>query len=124
VRSLGLRPFASDTPDPRTLWLEFTRLPREAGIHRACRERHEHTPSCHVHGVRDFRRAFATVNAPRLKPEVLQRLVRHKTYQTTQKFHVNPTSQMRDAVAQMPVADALKEDQAGSPEGKSDEGGG
>ena len=73
------------------------------GIHLVCREKHEHTPSCHVYGFHDFRRAFATVNAPRLKPEVLQRLMRHKSYQTTQKHYINPTSQMQDAVSDMPV---------------------
>ena len=48
------------------------------------------------------------MNAPRLKPEVLQRLMRHKSYQTTQKFYINPTSQMQDAVSQMPIPDVLK----------------
>jgi integrase len=99
--------------DPRTLWVEFTRIQIEAGIHLTCRENHEHTPSCHVYGFHDFRRAFATVNAPRLKPEVLQRLMRHKSYQTTQKFYINPTSQMQDAISQMPIPDALKKEQAG-----------
>ena len=101
--------------DPRTLWAEFTRIQTEAGIHLTCRDRHEHTPSCHVYGFHDFRRAFATVNAPRLKPEVLQRLMRHKSYQTTQKHYVNPTSQMQDAVAQMPVPGALNKGPAGRP---------
>ncbi len=94
--------------DPRTLWTEFTRMQAEAGIHLICREKHEHTTSCHVYGFHDFRRAFATVNAPRLKNVVLQRLMRHKSYQTTQRFYINPTSQMQDAVSQMPVPDALK----------------
>jgi integrase len=98
--------------DPRTLWVEFTRIQGEAGIHLTCREKHEHTPSCHVYGFHDFRRAFATVNAPRLKPEVLQRLMRHKSYQTTQKFYINPTSQMEDAVSQMPVPGSLKRDRS------------
>jgi len=93
--------------DPRTLWAEFTRIQKAAGIHLPCRERHGHTASCHVYGFHDFRRAFATVNARRLKPEVLQRLMRHKSYQTTQKFYINPTSQMEDAVSQLVVPDAV-----------------
>jgi integrase len=114
---VGNHPLVLPWPhDPRTLWVEFTRIQREAGIHLPCREKHEHTPSCHVYGFHDFRRAFATVNAPRLKPEVLQRLMRHKSYQTTQKFYINPTNQMQDAVSQMPVPDALKKEQAGLPE--------
>ena len=102
--------------DPRTLWVEFTRIQAGAGIHLTCRDQHEHTPSCHVYGFHDFRRAFATVNAPRLKPEVLQRLMRHKSYQTTQKFYINPTSQMQDAVEQMPVPDSLKKEPEGQKE--------
>jgi integrase len=98
--------------DPRTLWTEFTRMQAEAGIHLVCREKHDHTASCHVYGFHDFRRAFATVNAPRLKPEVLQRLMRHKSYQTTQKFYINPTNQMQDAVSQMPIPAALKNEQS------------
>jgi NAD(P)-dependent dehydrogenase (short-subunit alcohol dehydrogenase family) len=64
--------------------------------------------------------AVATVNAPRLKPEVLQRLMRHKSYQTTQKHYINPTSQMQDAASDMPVPDALKKDQTNPTEGKKD----
>lgn len=94
--------------DPRTLWTEFTRIQLEAGIHLVCRDNHEHTPSCHVYGFHDFRRAFATANAPRMKPEALQRLMRHKSYQTTQKCYINPTSQMQDAVADLAVPDFLK----------------
>jgi len=47
--------------DPRTLWVEFTRIQGEAGIHLVCREKHDHTPLCHVYGFHDFRRAFATL---------------------------------------------------------------
>ena len=44
--------------DPRTLWVEFTRIQAEAGIHLTCRENHDHTPSCHVYGFHDFRRSL------------------------------------------------------------------
>jgi len=77
------------------------------------RDQHQHTPACHVYGFHDFRRAFATVNAPRMKPEALQRLMRHKSYQTTQKFCLNPTNQIDEAVSEMPVPDTLKKDKAG-----------
>ena len=79
--------------------------------------------ACHVYGFHDFRRAFATVNAPRLKPEVLQRLMRHKSYQTTQKFYINPTNQMEDAVSEMPVPDALKKGRTVRQEGSGTEAG-
>lgn len=48
-----------------------------------------------------------------MKPEVLQRLMRHKSSQTTQKFSINPTSQMQDAVTDMPIPDALRRKQGG-----------
>jgi integrase len=76
--------------------VEFPRIQQGAGIHLPCREKHDRTLSCHVYGFHDFRRAFATVNAPRMKPEVLQRFMQHKSHQTTQKFY---TSQMQDAVS-------------------------
>lgn len=93
--------------DYRTLWDEFGRIQREAGIKVHCPERHQHTPSCHVYTFHDFRRAFATVNAPRLKPEVLQRLMRHQSYQTTLGY-VNLTNQLDEAVKSMPIPEALK----------------
>ena len=59
----------------------------------------------------------ATGNAPRMKPEVLQRFMRHKSYQTTQKCYINPTNQMQDAVSMMPVPSILKPGQSGPPKG-------
>jgi integrase len=93
--------------DPRTLWEEFGRIQREAGIHLHCSGKHEHTPSCHVYGFHDFRRAFATVNAPRMKPEVLQKVMRHKSYQTTLGY-VNLANQVEESVLAMPIPDVLK----------------
>jgi hypothetical protein len=57
-----------------------------------------------------YARGFATVNALRMKSEVLQELRRHKSYQITQEFYIHPTSQMQDAVSQMPVPDAPKKE--------------
>ena len=95
--------------DPRTLWVEFGRIQRKAGIDVVCPEDHKHTPSCHVYGFHDFRRAFATVNAPRLKPETLQKLMRHKSYKTTLGY-INLASQVDDAIANMPVPKILRKD--------------
>ena len=103
--------------DPRTLWVEFGRIQQKVGIHLNCPDEHKHTPACHVYGFHEFRRAFATVNAPRLKPEVLQRLMRHKSYQTTQKSYINPTSQLEDAIADMPVPNVLRKEGVKSAEG-------
>lgn len=95
--------------DERTLWEELGRIQREAGIHLPCPDKRKHTESCHVYGFHDFRRAFATVNAPRLKPEARQKLMRHQSYQTTLGY-VNLTNQLDDAVKTMPVPDALNKD--------------
>jgi integrase len=103
--------------DHRTLWEEFGRIQREAGIHLPCAERHKHTPSCHVYTFHDFRRAFATINAPRMKPEALQKLMRHRSYQTTLGY-VNLSNQLDDAVKTMPVPDALKKGPEADSSGK------
>ncbi len=63
-----------------------------------------------MYGFHDFRRAFATVNAPRLKPELLQRLMPHKSHLTNQKSSINPTNQLEDAIADMPVPNVLRKE--------------
>jgi hypothetical protein len=46
------------------------------------------------------------VNAPRLKPEALQKLMRHKSYSTTLRY-INTASQLEDAVKAMPAPPGL-----------------
>jgi len=94
--------------DERELWQEFGRIQREAGIHLPCSGKHRHTDACFVYGFHDFRRAFATANAARLKPAVLQKLMRHQSFQTTLGY-INLTSHLDEAVKSMPVPDVLKE---------------
>lgn len=98
------------------LWEEFARIQKEAGIKLDCAEKHEHTDACHVYGFHDLRRAFATVNAPRLKPEALQKLMRHKSYSTTLKSYVNVTSQLQAAIETMPVPPGLERNSGQTPE--------
>jgi integrase len=93
--------------DDTTLWSEFARIQRGAGIERVCPENHRHTPVCHAYSFHDFRRAFATINAPRMKPEALQGLMRHKSHQTT-LCYVNLANQVEEAVLWMPVPEVLK----------------
>ncbi|MFH1267453.1 MAG: tyrosine-type recombinase/integrase, partial [Planctomycetota bacterium] len=105
---VGFHPFVFRWCHERTkLWLEFGRLQREAGIKLPCREQHDHTPACYTYGFHDLRRAFATVNAPRMKPEALQRLMQHKSYQTTLRY-IGLADQLTDAVESMPVPEALR----------------
>jgi integrase len=91
----------------RTIYDEFARIQEAAGLHLACREKHEHNRHCHVYGFHDLRRAFATMNADKLTPDALQALMRHKSYQTTQRY-INMSRQMDAAVAGLHVPEVLR----------------
>jgi integrase len=98
----------------RTLYVEFARIQRAAKDEKGerivdllCREKHEHTDSCHLYGFHDFRRAFATQNALRLTENALQALMRHKSYLTTKRY-INMARQLDGAVEQLHVPEFLK----------------
>jgi integrase len=69
-----------------------------AGIHLECHEHHEHTDACHLYSFHDLRRSFATLNAENLGSDVLQRLMRHQSYATTQRY-INMAKQVNSSVA-------------------------
>jgi len=96
---------------PRSLWAEWGRIQRAAGIHLHCSADHQHTPACHVYGFHDFRRAFATHNAPNLNPETLQRLMRHRSFTTTMGY-INLSSQMNQASDSFLVPEILRSQSA------------
>jgi integrase len=109
-----LRRLAGFTPtvlpwnqNQRTLYTEFARIQKAAGIQLPCPRAHEHTAFCHVYGFHDLRRAFATMNADKLTPDALQALMRHKSYQTTQVY-INLARQMDAAVAGLHVPEVLR----------------
>jgi len=52
-------------------------------------------------------RAFATRNADRLTADALQKLMRHKSYLTTQRY-INMARQIDEAVEVLHVPDVLK----------------
>ena len=87
---------------PSTLWNQFHRIQRAAGVHLTCRGMHEHTPKCHVYGFHDLRRAFATMNASRLSADSLQALMRHKDYATTKRY-INMARRLDDDVQKLHV---------------------
>ena len=60
-----------------------------------------------MYGFHDLRRAFAPQNAPRLTADALQKLMRHKSYLTTQRY-INMASQLDEAVEALHVPDVLK----------------
>jgi len=90
----------------RTLWTEFARIQAAAGIRLPCARDHQHTDACHVYGFHDLRRAFATLNAPALSADALQKLMRHRSYLTTQKY-VNMAGQLQSAVESLHVPEVL-----------------
>ena len=93
--------------NPRTLYSEFWRIQEKAKIHLLCSESHEHTPACHYYGFHDLHRAFATMNADKLSADALQALMRHKSYQTTQKY-IAMARQMDKAVESLHVPEVLR----------------
>ena len=105
---LGFSPMVFEwSHSERSLWQEFSRIQRGAGIHLDCAEKHEHTPYCHTYGFHDLRRAFATMNADKLSADVLQTMMQHVAYQTTQVY-INIARQMRTTADKLHVPDALK----------------
>jgi integrase len=95
----------------RALLDEWHRIQAAADIHLSCHREHEHTSACHFYGFHDLRRAFATQNAPRLTADALQKLMRHKSYATTQRY-INMASQLDEAVETLHVPDVLRHKKA------------
>ena len=91
----------------RRLWEDFGKIQVAAGIDLPCHEQqHEHSPACHRYGFHDLRRAFATVNAETLSADALQSLMRHKSYQTTQRY-INMAEQINRSVEKLYVPEVL-----------------
>ncbi len=92
----------------RTLHSEFHRIQKAAGIHLTCPKADEHdcTPACHLYGFHDERRAFATMNAGNFTADVLQVLMRHRSYSTTQRY-INMAKQMEGITENVYVPDHL-----------------
>lgn len=95
----------------RTLWLEFQRIQKAAGIHLACDKAHRHTDSCHLYGFHGCRFAFATNNCENMPAVTLQRMMRHKSFSTTQRY-INMIGATKDAAANLYVPPALSRDTA------------
>lgn len=108
LRIRGFDPMVFPWPHhERTLWVQFTKIQRAAGIHLDCDGKHDHTEACHQYGFHDFRRAFATANAESLTGDALQALMRHKSYSTTQRY-INIGRQLGNAVDALHVPAVLR----------------
>lgn len=91
----------------RTLWREFCDIQLAGGISLPCTLKHEHTNSCKTYGFHDLRRAFATANAEVLTPDALQSIMRHASYQTTQRY-INVARQLNRATGMLFVPEVLR----------------
>ncbi|MEX2175887.1 MAG: tyrosine-type recombinase/integrase [Pirellulaceae bacterium] len=81
-------------------------MQQAAGIKLPCEDAHDHTEACHLYGFHDLRRGFATLNAGNMSGDALQKLMRHKSYSTTQRY-INLAGQVNAAVATLFVPDVL-----------------
>jgi integrase len=104
----GFGPLVFPWPHNRAvLQRHLARIQEAAGIKLPCSGKHKHSRFCYVYGFHDLRRAFATLNADRLTGDALQVLMRHKSYQTTQRY-INMARQMDEAVASLHVPEVLR----------------
>lgn len=88
----------------KQLWLQFHAIQKAAGIKLTCSVagKHKCTDACGYYGFHDLRRGYASVNAPNLTADALQKLMRHKSYTTTQRY-IAMASPLEQAVERVTV---------------------
>ena len=97
----------------RTLRVQFHRIQQAAGIHLPCSiaRKHECTPACHLYGFHAIRRGYATLNADSMPAAVLQRKMRHQSFQTTTRY-IRMADKMKKTSDQVYVPDFLRDRKA------------
>lgn len=106
---IGFGPMVFEWPhDDRTLWPEFHRIQKAAGIKLTCpdAERHECTDACQYYGFHALRRGYATLNADAMPAAVLQKKMRHKSFATTLRY-IGLSDKMKRAADAVFVPDCL-----------------
>ena len=88
----------------RTLYERFAAIQVEAGV--------KPSRGKERYGFHDLRRAFATLNAGRLSADVLQALMQHQSYTTTQRY-IDLARQMQPAAHDVYVPDLDAKRKAG-----------
>jgi len=105
---VGFGPMLFTWPhDERTLWVEFQRIQRAAGIHLACRDEGQHTCTAACYGFHALRRGYATLNVDSMPASTLQRKMRHKSFQTTLGY-IGLANKMKAASERVYVPEFLK----------------
>jgi integrase len=107
---VGLSPLAFFWPhDERTLWVEFHRIQKAAGIKLTCAdaERHECTDTCDYYGFHALRRGYATMNAESMSGPVPQKKMRHKSITTALRY-IGLADKLKKATDKVYVPEFLK----------------
>jgi integrase len=110
----GFQPLVFYWPhDRRTLDTEFHRIQGVAGINLPCRDadKHECTDACHRYGFHSLRRGYATLNADTMTAAVLQKKMRHRSFQTTLRY-ISLSDKMKKATESVYVPEFLQKRQA------------
>ena len=71
-----------------------------------CHAKHEHTDACHLYGFHDARRGFATFVGNELGRDQLQKMMRHKSYTTTQRY-IDDAAGMGDVATRLKTPSGL-----------------
>jgi len=97
----------------RTLDAAFRHIREAGGVRLPCTDARKHVCSlaCQTYGFHALRRAYVTLNADSMPAPVLQRKMRHKSFQTTLRY-IELADKMKKATEQVYVPEFLKKQTA------------